>query len=94
MNTPRESFRVSGHAGAFSKLAASESFDPACDYAFLQLVSEMPPNTHPSLPTDPYVGFDANAQIQGARRVLSILRTIHKPVEQPKPAKKDTLHYD
>ena len=54
----------------------------------------MPPNTHPSLPTDPYVGFDSNAQIQGARRVLSILRTIHEAVEQPKPAKKDTLHYD
>jgi hypothetical protein len=92
--TPREAFLTSGKAADFKKIIASEAFEVACDYAMLELVNKMPPNTTPSLPTDPYVGLDANAQIFGARRVLAILKTLAEPVEQPKPVKPDRLHYE
>ena len=91
--TPREKFQVSPYAKDFAALAVKESFEPACDYALLQLQSEMPGNTHPSLPTDPYVGLDANAQMQGAMRVLDILKTIYQKQEPPKPIARQTLKY-
>jgi len=90
---PRKSFQASGKAAEFKKIAASESFEVACEYAFLQLASEMPPTTTPSLPTDPYVAIDANGQMHGAARVLEILRTIADPVKEPELLKRDSLHY-
>lgn len=94
MRTPRESFLLSGKADAWKKVIASvPELDIACDYALLQLQYEMPGNTHPGLPTDPYVGLDANAQMQGARRVLDILKTLHEPVKEPTQPKRESLHY-
>lgn len=93
MNTPKERFQTSGHSGAFSKLVASEAFDPACDYALLQLLSEMAPNTRPGTPTDPLVGLDSSAQMIGAARVLEILKHLPEPIKPPVTPKKDTLHY-
>jgi hypothetical protein len=91
--TPRESFLISGKAAAFKKLTADDSFEVACDYALLQLQTEMLPNRLPGIPIDPCAGLDANAQMQGAARVIAILQTI---AEIPKPAtapKRDSLHY-
>ena len=93
MRTPRESFLLTGKADEFKKIAASDAFEPACNHALLQLLSEMPSNTMPSLPTDPYVGLDANAQMVGARRVLEILKTISEPVQPPTTKKRETLNY-
>ena len=93
MRTPRESFLLTGKATDWKKLVASDAFDPACNHALLQLQSEMIPNRLPGLPIDPCAGLDANAQMQGAARVLDILRTIAEPVTQPTPPKKETLHY-
>jgi len=93
MRTPRESFQVSGKAAEFRRCVGNEAFEPACEYALLQLQSEMTHNCQPSLPTDPYVGLDANAQMHGARRVLEILHTIADPVKPPITPKRDSLNY-
>lgn len=94
MPTPKENFLVSGKAPAWAAVVAKvPEFETACDYALLQLQSEMRPNTTPNLPTDPYIGLDANAQMTGARRVLEILSTLSEPINPPKPQTKDTLHY-
>ena len=93
MSTPKERFLTSGHAANFAKLAASEAFEPACDYALAQLCSELPVNCQPGMAPDALLGFDANAQRVGATRVLEILKTIH---EAPKPTPTpiiSKLHY-
>jgi len=91
--TPREIFQTSGNSAIFKKISENEAFEAACDASLLQLLSEMMPNQLPGRPIDPCVGLDANAQMQGAARVLAILKTI---TETPKPAtapKRDSLHY-
>lgn len=93
MRTPRESFLLSGKAGDFKKVAATEAFEVACDYALLQLQSDMLPNRLPGLPIDPCAGLDANAQMQGAARVLDILKTIAEPSKPPEALKRESLHY-
>ena len=93
MRTPRESFALTGKAPEWKKIVANEAFEPACLHALLQLQSEMTPNRLPGLPIDPCAGLDANAQMQGAARVLDILKTIAEPVTQPAPTKRETLHY-
>lgn len=91
---PKESFVLLPYGKEWNSIVAkSEALEFACDYALLQLQYEMPGNTHPGLPTDPYVGLDANAQMQGARRVLDILKTLHEPVKQPTQPKRESLHY-
>jgi hypothetical protein len=92
MRAPRESFLLTGKAPEFKKLVANDAFEPACSHALLQLQSEMVPNRLPGLPIDPCAGLDANAQMQGAARVLEILRTIADPVTQPTPVKRERLH--
>ena len=93
MRTSRESFLLTGKAAEFKKIVASDSFEPACNHALLQLQSEMIPNRLPGLPIDPCAGLDANAQMQGAVRVLEILRTIAEPITPPAPIKRESLHY-
>ena len=93
MRTPRESFLLTGKADAIKKIVVTEGFDTACDYALLQLQFEMLPNRLPGLPIDPCAGLDANAQMQGAGRVIEILKTLAEPVPVPKPVKKESLHY-
>ena len=93
MRSPRESFLLSGKAAEFKKIVSTEAFEVACDYALMELQSHMPANTTPGLPTDPYVGLDANAQMFGAKRVIEILKSLHEPVKQPQPTPKQTLHY-
>ena len=94
MRPPKDCFLTSGHSVAFSKLVASESFEPACNYALLQLQSEMAPTTMPGTPTDPYIAMDANSQMFGAKRVLAILSTIAEPIKQPTAPKQHKLTYD
>lgn len=94
MRAPRESFKLTGRAGDFQKLRSTEPFELACDYALLQLLSEMPPNTVPLSPTDPYVGLDANAQMFGARRVIEILKTLGEPEPTKTPEKRPSLYHN
>lgn len=94
MNTPKERFQqLSGQCGAFKKFVGTTEFLTACDYALLQLQQEMTPNTVVDRPTDPYIGIDANAQMQGAKRLIEILKNLHEPPPKPKPIKRDTLNY-
>ena len=94
MRTAKESFLLSGKAGAWKKVVDTvPELDAACEYALLQLASEMPYNLQPGLPTDVMVGFDANAQMKGAARVLEILKTISDPIKPPITPKKESLNY-
>jgi hypothetical protein len=93
MDSPRQRFQVSGHAKAFSALVASESFEPACDYALLELQSQLPSTCTPGLPTDPHLAIDANSQIHGAARVLEILKHLHEPSKSDVTPKRNSLHY-
>lgn len=93
MRTPREAFLLTGKATEWKKVVASDSFEPACLHALLQLQSEMIPNRLPGLPIDPCAGLDANAQMQGAARVLDILKTLAEPITPPTPQKRESLHY-
>lgn len=91
--SPKESFQLTGKSADFAKIRASEAFETACDYALLELLWHMPPNNTPNLPTDPYVGIDANAQLFGAKRIIEILKTIAEPVKPVEPPKRPTLSY-
>jgi hypothetical protein len=93
MRPPRESFLLTGNATEWKKIVAHNAFDSACLHALSQLQSEMLPNRLPGIPIDPCAGLDANAQMQGAARVLDILKTLAEPIEQPVTPKRDTLHY-
>jgi hypothetical protein len=81
--TPRENFQTSGHAKPFAALVASEHFEPACEYALLEMVSEIHDPMNPT----------GLAQIIGARRVLEILKTLSEPIKPPERMPKQTLHY-
>lgn len=74
-------------------MLASEAFEPACSYALLELQSEMAPTAVPGQPTDPYAAIDANSQMQGARRVLTILQTLTEPIKPQQTTKRDKLNY-
>lgn len=93
MTTPRESFQLSGKAAKFKEIVATDYFDVACDYAILQLLSEMPMNQSPGKPVDPYIGIDVNAQLQGARRVLDILKSLPEPIKPPTQPKRETIYH-
>lgn len=93
MRPPKESWLTSGHSASFAKLVASESFEPACQHALMQLQSELPPTAVPGVPTDPYIGLDANSQMFGARRVLAILSSLSEPAKPSTTPKSQTLHY-
>ncbi len=93
MNTPKERFLVSGVSKQFSALVAAPAFEIGCDYALLQFMSELPPNKSPGMAIDPCTGLDANAQVQGARRLIDILKTLHEPIKEPTPIKQEHLHY-
>lgn len=95
MTTPKERYIALAEGVETVKgIVHSASFTTACDYALLQLQSEMTPNCLPGQPTDPYIGLDANAQMLGARRVIEILKTLPEPIEQKQPTRRPTLKYD
>ena len=93
MTSPKDRFLTSGHAKGFLALVASEHFSPACDYALLEMQSELPVNCQPGMPLDPFLGADANAQRVGAIRVLEILKTLSEPHKPPTTQTSQKLHY-
>ena len=93
MRTPRESFLLTGKAPKWKEIVANDAFEPACLHALAQLQSDMLPNRLPGLPIDPCAGLDANAQMQGAARVLDILLTIAEPEISPVTKKRDTIYH-
>jgi hypothetical protein len=93
VRTPKESFLISSSAAEFKKMLASTAFEVACDYALMELQHQMPPNCTPSLPTDPYIGIDANAQMWGAKRVIEILQNLTEPPKKPETPRRESLHY-
>lgn len=93
MRTPKELFHVSGFLASFKEVVKADCFESACEYALMQLQSELPPTVEPGTPTDPYIGLDANSQLQGARRVLTILKSLHEHDKKSEPPKRDRLNY-
>lgn len=93
MRTPKEIFITSGYANDFAKIANAEAFESACQFAMMQLRTELPDNVCPGVATDPLIGFDANAQMVGAARVISILQTLHQTPEKPPTTKRESLNY-
>lgn len=85
-NSAKETFCHSPHRAAHERTVQTESFQTACDYALLQLLSEMP-----SAP-DPQRGWDSHSQMCGARRIIQILKTLHEPVKNPVAPKIDRLN--
>lgn len=92
MRTPKEIFLTSGYADAFSKIVQTEAFESACQFAIMQLRAELPQNLMPGLTTDPLIGFDANAQMVGAARLIDILQSLPQKQEDT-PPKRETLNY-
>lgn len=92
--TPRDSFLRLPQAKEWQRiLADAPAVEIACEFALLQLQSEMPPSILPDRQADPFIGFDANSQMQGAMRVLRILKTLCEPQGPPTQPKRNTLNY-
>ncbi len=83
--TAREAFLTLPACAEFKKMAETNSFDTACEYALLTMFEEIPEEA------DPNGGWTQYARTIGARRVLEILRTIHLKQEPPKPYRPPTL---
>lgn len=88
MSTARQRFIESSVIADFQKIVATKAMDAACDYALLALEEEMP-----STLADPTKAWDYGAQMIGARRVLSILKNLHLPQQQPEGLKPRKLNY-
>ena len=88
--TPHESFLATGHKDEWSKIVGSRAFGVACEYALLQLVTELPGNAAAHNLLIQYTGLDANAQRQGAQRLIEILQHLAEPVKKNEPPKRET----
>lgn len=86
MRTAREAFQQSGAVQEFSKYADSAVFDTATEYALLVYLEELP---HADI--DPNSAWTQHAKVMGARRVLEILRSLHRKEEPPKAPRQPTL---
>jgi len=83
IESPKQTFLLSPHRLFHEKVATTDAFRAACDYSMLQLMNELRSTVTVGLPTDPYVGMDANSQLCGAKRIIEILKTIHEPMPTP-----------
>jgi len=88
IRAPKQAFIESPHRAQHEKIVQTESFQSACDYSLLVLLNELPKAT------DPSQGWDCHSQMIGARRVLDILKTIHKADEGNKPLRAPKLNYN
>ena len=82
--SPQSTFSTGPYRDAMDKIAATEAFLVACDYALLIHAVEI---ADPMNPT-------GLAQIIGARRVLEILKTIGEPSKPDQPKKPTGLNYN
>jgi hypothetical protein len=89
----KEMFLSSTWKVGMEKIAMTEDFMRACDYALLSLQEQMLPTTRPDRPTDPYVGLDANSQMMGAMRVIAILKELHLPMSAEKKKAEPSLYH-
>jgi hypothetical protein len=78
LRTAREAFLRSPAKAPFQQIAESIAFDTACEYALLAYLETIPRTN------DPNTGWTHAANVQGAKDVLTILRTIHLEQEPPK----------
>lgn len=86
--TARERFLASTHPAKVAEMVSSESFSTAAEAALCIMVEEGPD------PADVAKGWDSWSQLRGAQKFLDLLKTIHVPIQPPKPVKAVSLHYD
>ena len=78
--TSKERFQAGPHKDPHRKWASSEVGEIATETALLTMIDNLPLSMSPS------ESWDNHSQIVGARKVLSILRELHIPEKQTKPA--------
>lgn len=83
IRSAKETFVGSAHRTEMERIANSEAFLIACDYAKLMLAEQIKDPLEPT----------AAAIIVGARRVLDILGTIHEKEPEKEP-KRPRLNYN
>jgi len=86
IKSPKEKFQSNPLCKIHADIATSEAFGTACDYALLQMQTEMP--------HDPLLGHDSHTKMVGAQRIVQILKTIHEPQEETKPKVQRSLNYN
>ena len=84
--------KLSGHAAEFKKVAGLEAFAVACDYAILELQSQMAPNIAAGSQADPLQGLDANAQMHGAAKAPETLLHLAELAEEKRALPQQELH--
>lgn len=88
IRSPKDQFVNSPHRLPFEKIVDTEYFQAACDYALLILSDQLPDAS------DPAKGWDSWSQLSGAKRLLSILKTIHEPIKEHRESRLPSLNYN
>lgn len=83
--TAKETFLKHPLRAEFEKIAQSEAFQVAADYAMLAHLEQQP--KHANLNQ----GWDAHSRMVGARDFLEILKEIHLPAKIQKPTRFENL---
>ena len=86
MINPKETFLNSVYRQPFENITASPAFQCACDYALLELLTQLPPTVDPLC--------DNHSQMVGARKVIDILQNLHKLEPEGKPVTSASLNYN
>jgi hypothetical protein len=79
MKTPKELFQATPYFRDFQALIANASFEPACQAALAEMISNLP-----SQVPDLARGWDSYLQILGARAFIDQLSRLHEPPEKPR----------
>jgi len=85
IKSPREKFITSPARLQWEQVTMSEPFQLACDYALLQMQTEMPAAQETS--------FQSHQQMVGAQTLIRILKTIHEVKEKPQTKTQQGLNY-
>lgn len=85
--SPRETFQKSPYRKPWEEFTMTAAFDEASRAALLQMAVELPESPSPSC-------MDPHSQMVGARKVLALLATIHKPEADAEKPKAPRLNYE
>lgn len=79
MRTAREAFLKGPHRSDFEKIAGTNAFDVACEYALLAMLEELP-----DCAGNPNENWAMHSETIGAQKVIKLLRSLHLQPEEPK----------
>jgi len=87
--TAKDKFIQSPHREPFEKVVLTPMFETACDYAMLILGEDMSRTFG-----NPSNSWDYGCRMEGARKFMEILKTLHEPVTQMKAEKYQTPYHE